>query len=355
MSQTWPLSKVFNPQPGWYCGELHTHSCHSDGLHGPLKLTDFARKEGLDFLAITDHNRIDAFDRLDPTLDFLIIPGIEITLQNGHFNIYGVAEWYDWMENICIGLNTIKLSGHYPTTTDLMRRTAGLGLLNSINHPFRDPFHWQDMATDLRYVHCLEIWNKPDAPDPIGSNLRAIALWTKLLNAGYRITAIGGSDHHALQPRAGEKLPTERVGWPRNYIYAEQLSVIGLLTGLRQHRVVVSMGAQVTFQARYQGECYGIGVELGRVEGAVELNAEVMASPVPARAQIVKNGDVVTETRVVGGEAGLGFEEVLSPDQPAWYRLDVYDEAGLMLAVSNPIFAGPQPEPLAHAFGDFVW
>jgi hypothetical protein len=354
MSQAWPLSTVFNPQPSWYCGELHTHSSHSDGLHGPLRLTDFARTEGLDFLAITDHNRIDAFDRLDPRLDFLIIPGIEITLQNGHFNIYGLAGWYDWMENVCIGLNTIKLSGRYPTTTTLMRRTAELGLLNSINHPFRVPFHWQDRATELRYVHCVEIWNKPDAPDPIGSNSRAIKLWTALLNAGYRITAIGGSDHHALQPRAGEKLPTERVGWPRNYVYADQLSGQSLLTGLRQRRVIVSMGAEVTFEARYLGESYSIGVELGTVAGAVELRAKVTASPVRARAQIIKNGAVMAESSVAGGETDLSFDDYLTGDRPVWYRLDVYDEAGLMLAITNPIFAGPRPEPQLHTFGDFV-
>jgi hypothetical protein len=40
--------------------------------------------------------------------------------------------------------------------------------------------------------------------------------------------------------------------------------------------------------------------------------------------------------------------------QAAWYRFDVYDSSGLMLAITNPIFVGPGRASERHTFGDFV-
>lgn len=351
---SWSLSKVYNDQPGWYCGELHAHSLYSDGYHSPEKLAELAAAAGLDFLAITDHNRFDAYTSNYPNPDFLVIPGIEITLQNGHFNIYGFDGWQDWMENICIGLFTVKLAGKYSTPTQLMRRTANQGLINSINHPLREPFDWCDNDTELAYVHCLEIWNKPDWPDPVQSNMRAIALWTKWLNAGYQTTAVGGSDHHTIELRPGEKRLTERVGWPKNYVHAAELSAEAVLSGIRRHRVYVSMGPEVAFQATVGDRAYGIGDEVGEADGAIELTASVSNCPTLATAQIVKNGEILITVSVEDDRIELAYGEDIQSAQPAWYRLDVYDEQGQMLAITNPIFTGPAVEPTLRTFGDFA-
>ena len=354
MSLDWSLSKIYNPRPGWYRGELHVHTSHSDGAHPPADLAEWAKAGGLNFLAITDHNRVDAFNKPDPAPDFLLIPGMEVTLQNGHFNVYGLEGKYDWQEDICIGLFTVKLAGKYLTTTDLMRHTAAQGLLNSINHPLRVPFDWRDDETDLQYVHCVEIWNKPDAPDTIRSNPQAIALWTEWLKAGYRTTAIGGSDHHSLKLMPGEHKLTERLGWPRNYVYAENLSGAAILTAMRQHHVYVSMGPEVTFQAVIGDEIFNIGEDIGQRAGEIRFLADIFDCQLPAYAQIIKNGSAVREVPVNTRQASLEFNDYLHPADPAWYRLDVYDEAGLMLAVTNPIFTGPQRQPVLKRFGDFV-
>jgi hypothetical protein len=354
MSNPLALTTIYNPHPGWYRGELHTHSSASDGYDPPHRLVELAKAAELDFLAITDHNRIDAFARFATPPDTLVIPGIEVTTQNGHFNVYGLQGWYDWMENVCIGMFTIRLAGKYATPTLLMRRMVGQGLVVSINHPLRTPFEWRDYATDLRYVNCVEIWNKPDEPDRLNANPRAIWLWTLWLNAGYRITAIGGSDHHVTEPRPGERIRTERLGWPRNYIYAAELSGVAILDGLRQHRVYVSMGPQVTFQAQAEGQTYDIGADLGVLEGMVEFRANVLDCPMPALAQIIKNGDDVVTVKVKDGQARLGYTDWVKVTEPAWYRLDVYGDDGQMLAITNPIFTGPALAPQHHLFGDFI-
>lgn len=353
MAHLLSLSTVYNSQPGWYCGELHTHSSYSDGFDSPFQLVADAKAQGLDFLAITDHNRVDVLDRFETDPEILVIPGMEITMENGHFNVYGIQGRLDWMENVCIGYLTIRLAGKYPTTTELMRRIVSQGLITSINHPFRTPFNWRDYNTELQYVHCLEIWNKPDWPDTLRSNPRAVALWTRWLNEGYRITAVGGSDHHVSKPRPGEHILTERLGWPRNYIYAEELSGVAILAALRQRRVYVSMGPQITFQVEMDGITYNIGAEVAEVNGPLMFTASVSNSLTPAYAQLLKNDEVMMRVAVESGQAGLCYGDEVLPERSAWYRLEVRDEAKQLLAITNPIFFGPRPIPEHRTFGEF--
>ncbi|MEM3579137.1 MAG: CehA/McbA family metallohydrolase [Candidatus Bathyarchaeia archaeon] len=66
--------------------DLHVHTCYSyDGLIKPEELVFYAKKAGLNGVAITDHDRIDAALKMArETIDFLIIPGIEVSSLNGH-------------------------------------------------------------------------------------------------------------------------------------------------------------------------------------------------------------------------------------------------------------------------------
>ncbi|MEM4700729.1 MAG: CehA/McbA family metallohydrolase [Candidatus Bathyarchaeia archaeon] len=66
--------------------DLHVHTCHSyDGLIKPEELVFYAKKAGLDGVAITDHDRIDgALKMAKETKNLLIIPGMEISSLNGH-------------------------------------------------------------------------------------------------------------------------------------------------------------------------------------------------------------------------------------------------------------------------------
>ena len=57
-----PVITTARPQPpqrgpGWYRGDLHTHSYHSDAHNfAPADLAQGARRRGLDFVFLTDHN-----------------------------------------------------------------------------------------------------------------------------------------------------------------------------------------------------------------------------------------------------------------------------------------------------------
>lgn len=349
------LSQVFNRKPGWYRGDFHAHTDHSDGVHPPAELAEVAKAAGLDFFTITDHNRISAYPGFGEEPGILILPGIEVTLKNGHFNVFGLDRDLDWIPDICGGgLSLPRLPGQYQTSSDLMQQMAAQGLLNSINHPLLRPWAWEEGATDLRNLHCLEIWNDPSWPDNARDNPRAVQLWTDLLNAGYRITGIGGSDYHRPAPKAGESKPPERLGLPSTYVYAEELSGNAILAGLRRQRAYVSLGPRATFQARTDGRTYDIGDDLGQLNGKIQLLASVEDCPVEAHAMIVKNGSVLDETDFDQPTLIMMSEDKIAPEQSAWYRFEVQDENGLRLAITNPIFAGPRRAPDRFIFGDFA-
>src|SRR5690606_38400185 len=105
----------------WYRGDLHSHTTCSDGCHRPADLLAVARAEGLDFLAITDHNSIGAFAEIDGEPGPFILPGVEVTLEQGHFNVFGVERQYDWLKPFLADQNNARLGGEYPTTTHLLR------------------------------------------------------------------------------------------------------------------------------------------------------------------------------------------------------------------------------------------
>ena len=50
------LASAANPEPRWWKGNLHTHTLWSDGDDYPEMVTDWYKKQGYHFLALSDHN-----------------------------------------------------------------------------------------------------------------------------------------------------------------------------------------------------------------------------------------------------------------------------------------------------------
>jgi predicted metal-dependent phosphoesterase TrpH len=74
--------------------DLHVHSIYSpDSQITPKDLIYFAKKHGLNAVAITDHNIVEgALKIAKETTDLLIIPGIEVSSANGHIVGLNVRE-----------------------------------------------------------------------------------------------------------------------------------------------------------------------------------------------------------------------------------------------------------------------
>jgi hypothetical protein len=166
-------------------GDLHVHTVASDGVHTIEVLAFKAKANGLDFLAITDHNQFVSRDRLPGIPGITLIPGVEWTHYNGHANFLGVDRPYE---------------GTFFTNNEEEARERFIsarknGAFISINHPFEGNSSFQFDMQSIPF-DCLEVWNGPMRE----SNLRAVGLWQQLLMSGKRISICGGSDYHRDTP-----------------------------------------------------------------------------------------------------------------------------------------------------------
>lgn len=199
-------------------GDLHTHTIGSDGVLTVDELARLARRNGLDFLALTDHNQMVSSDSLPRLSNFTLIPGIEWTHYQGHANFLGVDKPYD--------------EPFFTNTLDeAQARFASArarGALIVLNHPFDEicPFQF-DM--DSLPFDCLEIWNGPMRI----SNLQAIGLWQSLLAAGKKIPICGGSDYH-------RNTPFIFVGGPTTCVHATSPSAADILSALKQGHAYIT-------------------------------------------------------------------------------------------------------------------
>lgn len=351
-------TKAINPQAGWYRGDFHVHSNFSDGVLPPTTLVETAKSEGMDFFFLTDHNTIDGLWELMPDSEILIIPGIEITLQIGHFTVLGIRGWHDWMEDICVYPydDDLAWGKDRPPIKEIFIRAARQGLINCIVHPLKKSWGWLDNQTDLNYVHCFEVCNCPSDPENDLGTSKAIKFWTELLNIGYRMTALGGSDYHrpVPSPTYTGSHTQESIGLPTTYVYAEELSSNAILSAVRRRRVYVSLGPKVSFQAEVNGKVYDIGQDIGPLRGEIIFTSIISECPEATCAQIVKNGEVVADEITTDGEIKLLYSDSTIPSQSNWYRLDVYNSNGDLLAITNPIFVGRRKHPQIQTYGEVL-
>ena len=204
---------------GWYKGELHCHTYHSDGDSAPIDVVRKAEALGLDFLAIMDHNtfshQVD-LNRIETPL--ILIPGYEVTTFNGHWNIWGDQNWIDFRI-----LTAAQMSG-------AIQEAVKRGFLVSCNHPrqFGPPWTFENVEG----FHCVEVWN---GPWPL-LNEECLAFWETKLRAGKRFSAVGGSDCHFLKREHHASL-----GTPTTFVYCEgDPSPAALLDALRAGHAFIS-------------------------------------------------------------------------------------------------------------------
>lgn len=178
-----PLSA--DPRPdvqtasGWYKGELHCHTVHSDGDSSPAEVVRRAEALGLDFLAIMDHNvQSQQVDLASISTPLMLIPGTEVTTYRGHWNTWGAGPWIDFR---------VLSEQNMQAAVDM---ALAAGYLISCNHP--KPFGPEWAYPEVTGFHCIEVWN---GPWPAANDV-ALAYWDDKLRAGARIAAVGGSDCH---------------------------------------------------------------------------------------------------------------------------------------------------------------
>jgi hypothetical protein len=234
-----PPARVLPATPGrrWLAGDLHSHTVHSDGQLCVDELASLARGQGLDVLAVTDHNTVSHYPELGPAsrrTGVLLLPGQEVTTDRGHANLLGSPHWMDFRQ----------------PAADWLKAADAWGALLSVNHPIRNDCAWLYQLPGP--THLVEAWHGSwdrkgyDAPQ---------AWWRR-----FGRTAVGGSDFHRPTDPMRPGTPTTWVDVPASAgdAAARQQAV---LDALRDGRVTLSASPSAPVLVRHDGE-------LAAVDGA---------------------------------------------------------------------------------------
>lgn len=86
--------------------DLHIHSRYSDGTMSPEELIVYAKKKGLEAVALTDHDTVDGVReavRLGRKLDLEVISGIEISAIYGKTTVHILGYLFDMQNEVFLG------------------------------------------------------------------------------------------------------------------------------------------------------------------------------------------------------------------------------------------------------------
>lgn len=365
---------------GWFSGDLHLHTWHTDGQDTPTEMARAAIGTGLDFAVITDHNTIDPWEEwLEQRTDqFLPIVGEEPSTGS-------VIKGKGWGHYLVIGTSTLDGGATDPYTPDIMGRymfrsadqvqrlidlTHERGGVFALAHPMpgRD---WTDGTISIwdkiRHFDAIEIWNGAEAgphtrslyPDRLwNDSTMATQVWFEFLNAGNRIAAWGTSDNHNTSGLATRGVAIHRPGIPtywrwipgnaRTYVRAGALFLPEIKDALRNGRAFITSGFGPLLLVESGGKGPGEIVRVG-ADGQVPLEIEVLSNqPLPGHPQgirIIQGGEVVEELPTEKVKE-MKVDRTISVQEDSWVVVQVFGEYPAM-AMTNAIYLDVAP------FGDW--
>ncbi len=306
-----PVLNTCEQKRGWVKGDFHSHSNHSDGSLSIEELVQNAIDRKLDFIFLTDHNKISGWETAQNE-KFPLLPGIELSTFWGHFTAFGVTKYIDWSK-----IDPYKGIGE---VSDLVHNQGGLFC---VAHPFTigDP-----VCTGCRLIMDVD-WNSVDALEIWAGtfnrrrheNTEALKLWRNLLNQGYKIVGIGSTDVHSLQDINPDV--------PMTYVWLEELTLENILRSVKEGRVYITREPEVEFKINTAK----IGDTIDISDAPFILSYSISKD---ADLKIIYNGE---ETKSI---KNTSYGEIpLDLDEPGYIYLEFWKREEL-IALTNPIFIG---------------
>ncbi|MFO7775750.1 MAG: CehA/McbA family metallohydrolase [Candidatus Hydrogenedentota bacterium] len=360
-------NQTLSSDAGWYKGELHARSEYGGGTESVGELIERAEQRGLDFLAITDRNTMESIK--DPEYhsdDVVLIPAMEWgTDDRGVALIYGPRTFP-------------HLTHNRPEAQALARLVQAQGGAFAVAHPTFPAAPWQ---WGLNFANAVEVWlrewrgvpplslehldeesreradedSRERADEDTGRLVHSVAqaaatgglsangqagvFYNHELRRGLRAGVIGGS------MSGGPHIP---LGEPVTHVYAEELSVEGILEGIRMGRTYVSRdpdGPIVRFHAD-AAQTGQVDVMIGgMIPLGVPTDFEVLVSGARGnKLQVLLDGRPILSKIIEEDEWLTRFTQM--PEQYARYQVrvvDIPEEQGFgpldVHALSSPIYA----------------
>ncbi|MBI4704242.1 MAG: CehA/McbA family metallohydrolase [Deltaproteobacteria bacterium] len=341
---------------GWYAGDLHCHSTHSDGAQPPAQVFAYARQRGLDFIALTDHNAFTGHYEMHALQeqydDILLVRGLELTSYRGHANVFGLTGYQDY--------HATEPGYDIGTVIDAIHEAGGLFSVNHPDLPGAEPAPgakvsggWTVEGTDWSQIDLIEVLN---GGATLGGavvnpfNAAAIEHWDKLLSEGRHVFAVGGSDDHLAGQGSTDESPSYApIGTPTTVVYAAQWSEQGILAGLRAGRAYIRAESPLGPDLFVTADCGGPPATMG--EEATGPWCRVTGRAVGGTGQrlvLVHDAQIAGEAVAQGDDFSHDFENLV-PAKQSYVRLELRTEEGLLLALTNPVFLRSGPGPAWRA------
>lgn len=318
---------------GWLRGDLHCHTEHSNDAERPISVATavaVAEALGLDFLAITDHNTSSQWREIKAVADLTpveLICAEEVTTYRGHFNAYRPPRVLDFRTDSDSMIDEV-VSG-----------ASGQNALISINHPKQVGPPWEYAIP--KEVAAIEAWQAPW----FWMNWQSMGFWSRLLDEGWRMTAIGGSDIHDLYVRPGHTL-----GIPTTWILPDGQGIEGILAGIRRGSCLISEApSSPILTVEIQAEPGRWEVASGR---SVEMDQPMrirLIGDVGGLSLCVRWSSTEKEWLNHDGEESLDIESLGSDRR--WLRAELWalgqageeDASRRLVAVTNPVYSQTAP------------
>lgn len=306
---------------GWYRGDLHAHTLHSDGSWDVPDLVAWARGRRLDFMTLSDHNTTSGHAQVQSLADdaLLTMRGMELTTHWGHALSLGGGHLDEWRVGPVTG-QTMPL---------LAAAIQARGALFVTAHPMSpgDPsctgcrWEYADMMPGNSPL--IEIWNGGPWSD---YNEEGLALYQHWLALGHRLRATAGSDIHGPDRDKGQ------IGF--NHVHATDLTEAAILRAVAMGRNYLSSGPGLILTADAPDGTQGAMGDT--VDPRSRFHAtwasedlDLTLTFTDATGQRLRQTVAAGATGVIGIEGAQGF-----------VMADLRDETGRLHAVTNPIFVG---------------
>lgn len=193
-----------------YFGAIHIHTKHSDGTGDIEDIAKSAKKAGLSWIIITDHNNFDVSEGIINGV--YVIKGEEISPENNsnHYLALGINELINPQNNVQDNINSVKNRGGFGFAAHPDESDDRLNSFKPIKWTDKDIIpdgieiwnwfsSWGDKYNDknvlTKIYSCIfrsKLVNMP--------NKSTLKWWDELNNSSKNIVpAIGGVDAHALK------------------------------------------------------------------------------------------------------------------------------------------------------------
>lgn len=234
-----------------YKGDLHAHSCHSDGRDEPAVVVANYRKWGYDFFALTDHGQyapsVETIEKYrDIPTDMSLFYGEEVHVPSWYIHAvnfggsFSVNDFFWQNEAACLKeMEELAKTLTVPEGVDSLdiarriwvsKKIQESGGLSIFAHPHwvENAFHVPDAVSDYLFEHQVyEAFELLGGQSVFENNMQT-ALYTEQRAKGRQIPVVGSDDSHGSEDE-------DWFQWSYTIAFAEDRSLDALKDAVKNY------------------------------------------------------------------------------------------------------------------------